>query len=98
MGTTVVRTPTSRCRVGIAHADITPPVGIYHRMWGAAKHERAAGIHRPLRVTVLVIEPTTENAGSRRFLVALDHCLLRPDDMDLLHAAVSKQLEIEPSV
>ena len=41
-----VETPQSICRFGIAVGDITPPVGIYHRMWGAATHERAEGIHR----------------------------------------------------
>src|SRR6266850_1110918 len=52
-----VDTPQSRCRFALAWADITPPVGIYHRMWGAAKHERATGVHRPLRATVAVFAP-----------------------------------------
>jgi len=54
---TEVNTPQSRCRFALAWADITPPVGIYHRMWGAAKHERATGVHRPLRATVAVFAP-----------------------------------------
>ena len=52
-----VDTPQSRCRQGVAKCDITPPVGIYHRMWGAATHERAAGVHRPLTATVVVFQP-----------------------------------------
>ncbi|MEY4179525.1 MAG: hypothetical protein RLY70_3099, partial [Planctomycetota bacterium] len=28
-----IRTPQARCRFAIAEADITPPAGIYHRMW-----------------------------------------------------------------
>jgi hypothetical protein len=52
-----VDTPQSRCRLGVAKCDITPPVGIYHRMWGAATHERAAGVHRPLTATVVVFQP-----------------------------------------
>src|SRR5438093_6459168 len=52
-----VNTPQSRCRFALAWADITPPIGIYHRMWGAAKHERATGVHRPLRATVAVFAP-----------------------------------------
>ena len=55
MSTTVVRTPTSRLRFGHARADITPPVGIYHRMWGAARHDRATGVHRPLYADVLAL-------------------------------------------
>jgi hypothetical protein len=35
-------------RMGIARADITPPIGIFARNWGAAKHDVASSIHRPL--------------------------------------------------
>ena len=48
-----VLTPQSRCRFGIARCDVTPPVGIYHRMWGAATHDRATGVHRPLSATAV---------------------------------------------
>lgn len=40
---------------GVARRDITPPVGIYARSWGAAKHDVAEGIHRPLTATVLTM-------------------------------------------
>lgn len=39
--------------VGIARTDITPPVGIYCRSWGAASHDTARGIHRPLSLTAV---------------------------------------------
>ena len=35
--------------------DITPPVGIYFRNWGAAKHHAAEGVHRPLTLTALTL-------------------------------------------
>jgi hypothetical protein len=41
--------------VGIAKTDITPPVGIFRRCWGAARHDTAQGVHRPLFLTVLAI-------------------------------------------
>ncbi|MCH8827992.1 MAG: hypothetical protein IID45_00280 [Planctomycetes bacterium] len=89
MKQTTLKTPTSRCRAGLSWTDVTPPVGIYHRFWGAAAHDRAAGVHRPLRATVLLLAadamkdaPLSETS----ILVALDHCLLRPDDMDELRA------------
>ncbi|NDB76122.1 MAG: hypothetical protein EB141_10830, partial [Verrucomicrobia bacterium] len=46
-------------------------------MWGAAKHERATGVHRPLRATVAIFE-AAEAAGTtqRQILLALDHCIL----------------------
>jgi hypothetical protein len=40
---------------GVARRDITPPPGIYSRMWGSAEHEVALGVHRPLTATVLAI-------------------------------------------
>jgi len=42
-------------RIGAARADITPPVGIYCRNWGAAAHDTARGIHRPLCLTALAL-------------------------------------------
>ena len=41
--------------VGVAQADITPPVGAANRCWGAATHEVAGGVHRPLIACVWVI-------------------------------------------
>ncbi len=84
MNSTHIQTPTSRMRAGLGIADITPPVGIYHRFWGAASHDQATGIHRPLRASVLVFEPmAVEDSGAseRHVLIALDHCLFRPPEM-----------------
>lgn len=44
-------------RIGVARADITPPVGIYARNWGAAIHDEAQSIHRPLTLTALTLAP-----------------------------------------
>lgn len=67
-------TPQSRCRFALAWCDITPPPNIYHRMWGAAQHDRATGIHRPLRATVAVFAPL--RGDERQIVLALDHCVL----------------------
>jgi hypothetical protein len=50
-----VEVSQSRCVAGVARGDITPPVGIYHRMWGTATHDRSTGVHQPLTATVLVL-------------------------------------------
>ena len=74
-----VDTPQSRCLFALAWADITPPVGIYHRMWGASRHDRATGVHRPLRATVAVFEAADMRVSppeTRQVLLALDHCVL----------------------
>lgn len=82
MSTKVVRTPASQCEFGIAVVDITPPVGMYHRMWGAASHDRSTGIHRPLRATAVVMRPLDRSRQS--VIVSLDHCLLRAPEMEAL--------------
>lgn len=99
MSTTIVHTPSSRCEFGIAWTDITPPVGMYHRMWGAAAHDRSTGIHRPLRATVVIMRPLEgqvpnlpgqqptgrlETCPTKIELVSLDHCLLRAPEMEAL--------------
>ena len=53
MSTTHLNNPTSRLRFGLGRTDITPPVGIYHRLWGAARHDRATGVHRHLTCEVM---------------------------------------------
>jgi len=78
----VVETLQTRCRAGLARCDITPPVGIYHRMWGAAKHEQATGIHRPLLATVLWLEPNFGDQSEAVVVATLDHCLF--DDSEIL--------------
>lgn len=42
-------------QIGVATVDITPPVGIYARNWGAAKHDVADSIHRRLTLNALVL-------------------------------------------
>jgi hypothetical protein len=44
-------------QIGIARADITPPVGICARNWGAATHEVSGSIHRPLMLTAMTLAP-----------------------------------------
>jgi hypothetical protein len=91
-----VDTPQSVCRFGIARCDITPPVGIYHRMWGAATHDRATGVHRPLTATALVFQPINRPAEPQAelILIAVDHCLLWAKEMDSLLERVSTQAKL----
>ena len=93
---TVVETPQSRSLIGVARCDITPRVGIYHRMWGAATHERSTGVHRPLTATVLVLAPVTANEDSElRVVIAVDHCLLWTAEMNALLDSVSSATGVE---
>ncbi|MCS7046415.1 MAG: hypothetical protein NZO58_08675, partial [Gemmataceae bacterium] len=91
-----VDTPQTRCRAGIARCDITPPVGIYHRMWGAATHDRAVGVHRPLTATALWVEPLDGDRGQGLLVVALDHCVLERPEIERLQSAVAAAAAIRP--
>jgi hypothetical protein len=70
MSQTVLCTPSGHCRLGLAAVDITPPSDAYHRNWGAALHDAAAGIHRHLRATAMVLQPA--DRGLEHLLVAVD--------------------------
>src|SRR3954470_7475921 len=59
--------------IGLARRDTTPPAGIYARMWGAATHDFADGVHRPLTASALALQC---EGGRPRVLVALDIALL----------------------
>ena len=61
----------THCRVGVATRDVTPPVGIYARSWGAATHEVAEGVHRPFAATAAVFTPLA-GEGATLALVAVD--------------------------
>jgi len=78
--------PYSICGFGIARGDITPPVGIYHRMWGAATHERATGVHRPLQAAALIFRAVDAPPGvdQEQVLIAVDLCLLWAREMNTL--------------
>jgi hypothetical protein len=91
--------PHSLCRLGLARVDITPPVGMYHRMWGAALQDRSTGVHRPLTATALVLESMDqpEEGAPLQVIVAVDHCLLPTQELNTLREVVctSNQLPLE---
>ncbi|MCZ6795133.1 MAG: hypothetical protein O7J95_16135 [Planctomycetota bacterium] len=97
-----VETPQSACLFGLARGDITPPVGIYHRMWGAARHDRSTGVHRPLTATALVFRPLDSrdeddpSPGREQIVVALDHCLLWAREIEAITAAASETSGARP--
>jgi len=84
MSTTHLNNPTSRLRFGLGRTDITPPVGIYHRLWGAARHDRATGVHRPLTCEVMVFNALTDASGApaRHVRGVLDLCALAEEQHD----------------
>ncbi len=83
-------TPQSRCRFALEWCDITPQSDIYHRMWGAAKHERATGVHRQLRATAAVFQ-SLDSWGERQIILALDHCIMGALEHRQLVAQVARK-------
>jgi hypothetical protein len=97
-----LRHPEFSGRIGVSRTPITPPVGIYARLWGSAQHDVAEGVHRPAYGTCLVLQDNS--GGSELVLLALDVCLLPQDEMARLRNAImqacdleSHQLAIHPS-
>lgn len=87
MSLTLQAAPTAVVRLGHARADITPPVGIYHPMWGAARHHRATGIHRPLVADILVFAAADGSAAWAK--AQLDMVGLGVDDHRAMRQAVA---------
>lgn len=81
---------------GVARVDITPPVGVYARNWGAAKHDVAESIHRPLNLTAMVL---SESADSYP-LVLLDADLgwwKTPQTFRSFQTSLLERLQLLPS-
>lgn len=57
-------------RIGLARIEITPQAGIYSRNWGAAAHDVARGIHRPLWLTAVAFADMAQ--GSPMVLLDAD--------------------------
>ncbi len=86
-----VLSKNTRCRFGIAVRDVTGPVGIYMRWWGAAKHDVADGVHRTSTATAAMIAPI-DGSGPELTLVALDYCSFQnPDDERALRRTVQER-------
>ena len=82
--------------------DITPPIGIYHRMWGASDHARATGVHRPLVATALVLRRSNHSgkepiAQPKNRAVGIDHCMFWGGEMQTLRARVAAQAGVDPA-
>lgn len=77
----------TRCQFGVASRDVTPPLGIYARSWGAAPHDRMDGVHRPFQTTAALFK--SNDGGVELALVALDLGWFQDqEDENALRAAI----------
>ncbi len=95
MSTRSVATPHALLSFGNAQRDVTPPIGIFHRFWGAATHDVASGVHRPIRAMATAFAGYEDKQRLALVLVTIDHCLLRPDDMEWLRDKVMQQSDVD---
>jgi len=79
--------------IGVAQEDITPPVGIYSRNWGAANHDVADGIDVPLRAVVMTLQTAPDEKPL--ILVTLDLGWWKSaDDEWRIRGAVIEEFEL----
>jgi hypothetical protein len=90
---TIEETAQAYCHAALGRCDITPPVGIYHRMWGAAMHDTATGVHRPLTATLLWMQPDQQQHDAQ-LIYSLDHCILDRAEIDLARQRISQVVSV----
>ncbi|NQZ71138.1 MAG: neutral/alkaline non-lysosomal ceramidase N-terminal domain-containing protein, partial [Lentisphaeria bacterium] len=83
---------SANCQAGIARRDITPPVGIYNRCWGAALYDTATGVHHPFTATALAMSDF--NGGSPLVILTLDLCWFEYEENEEFLSTVTEQTGI----
>jgi hypothetical protein len=96
VSTTLIASPTSRVRFGLSRVDITPPVGIYHGLWGAARHDRTTGIHRPLYADVMIFGAVNSSAPGL-IRAQLDLSMLAKSQFEELRQALCESANMPAS-
>ena len=82
--------------IGVAREDITPPVAIFSRNWGAAAHDVAESVHRPFTATVLSIRSKPEDPPL--LLAALDLGWWRTkEDEEFVRMPLIREIAHDPS-
>ena len=92
--TSTLSNPEFRGRIGVARTIITPPVGIYARLWGSAMHDVAEGVHRPCFASCLVFQD--DSGGNELVLLALDACIFAQEEVMRLSAAIQAGCGLAP--
>ena len=86
--------PEFHGRIGVARQVITPPVGIYARLWGSATHDVAEGVHRPIFGSCVVFQDL--KGGNELVLLALDACILVQEEIVKIRNSIMQEFNLEP--
>lgn len=82
--------------IGVARRDITPPVGIFFRVWGPATEDVSTGTHRPLTLTALAV--LADGEPDPLVLIAADLGWWQdPADEWFVRGAVLDHLGLDPA-
>jgi hypothetical protein len=90
---TALKHPEFYGRIGVARQEITPPVGIYARLWGSAVHDVAEGVHRPALATCVTFR---DSEDSELILIALDACIFLQEEMLSIRSRLLQQFRLQP--
>jgi hypothetical protein len=82
--------------IGVAREDITPPVGIYSRSWGAAKHDVAESVHRPFTLTCVTFQKSPKDSPLVLLAADLGWWKSLEDEHQFRHG-VLEALSLKPS-
>jgi hypothetical protein len=80
--------------IGAACEEITPPVGIYMKCWGAAKHDTAQGVHRPLTLTCITFQSSEKDQPLVLISADLMSWRSRPDEW-AVRGAILEALQLD---
>ncbi len=80
--------------IGVAQVDITPPLHIYSRNWGAALHDFAEGIHQPLTLTCITFQSSKNEKPL--VLISADLGWWKNSNDWVLRSSLLQWLEIGP--
>jgi hypothetical protein len=81
-----------RGRIGFARIDVSPPAGIYARLWGSAKHDIADGQQRPMLANCMLLQSAL--TGVELVLITIDAVALWQEEVDRIRDAIRQRFDL----
>jgi hypothetical protein len=81
-------------RIGLSRSVVTPPPGIYARLWGSATHDIADGVHHPMLAGCMVLQ--SEATSTELVLITLDAIVLHQEEADRIRDAIIERFDLQP--
>src|ERR1700686_3247894 len=78
-----------RGRIGFARTDVSPPAGIYARLWGSATHDVADGQQRPMLAQCMVLQ--SARSATELVLITIDAVALWQEEVDRIRHAIEQR-------